>query len=158
MTDRTLWHAPDLGIEDEPLAMSLIKYRQSKNRTQVLETNMPWEDTAYEQDPNLVASITHDGRQMMILDMDFPHHIEPSTTPGHSHLYLDVPMTKLQWFLLMCALKYAGVIELGFFVWSVRRGGNFVRLPGATKEGAAESTKSDYGWFFKLKKNSDGTV
>lgn len=148
MTDRSFWFAPDLGIEDEPLAASLIKYKQSKNRWMVHPTGAT-------RGPNLISSITDEGGHMMILDMDFPHHIEPSSTPGHSHLYLDMHMTKLQWVLLMCALRYAGVIELGFFVWSMRRGGNFVRLPGIPKEGTAESTKSDYGWFFKLKKNSD---
>lgn len=143
MTGRTFWQAGDLGISDEPLAVSLVKYRQKKNRTRVRSLEGRGE-------PNLVASITTDGKQMPILDMDFPHRLLPSTTPGHTHLYIDVKMSKWRWFWLMCALKYAGVIELGFFVWSIRRGGNFVRLPGVQKT-AAESPKANYGWFFPLK-------
>lgn len=88
---------------------------------------------------------------MPILDLDFPHHVVQSTSDGHTHLYLDVPISTWRWFWLMCALRYAGVIELGFFVWSIRRRGNFVRLPGVKKGGPAETRKATYGWFFRLK-------
>lgn len=137
---RTKWFAHDLSIKDEPLAKSLWDYRLHQDRIV-----MPWGDGA-----NLESSITTDGRQMPILDLDFPHRIVPSATPGHSHLYIDVPMSKPRWVLLMVALKIAGVIELGFFVWSIRRGGNFVRLPGVQKV-AEESVKPSYGWFRRLR-------
>jgi hypothetical protein len=143
MNKRTFWYAKDLGIEDEPLILSLIKYRQKKNRVKV---------THEEQYANLVSSITYDGKQRPIIDLDFPHHIEPSSTPGHNHLYLDMDMSRWQWFWLMTALKFAGVIETGFYVWSIRRGGNFVRVPGTRKIGARETDKPTYGWFFKLKR------
>lgn len=136
---RTYWNADTLAIEDEPLAVSLLRYDFKKDRQRTKA-----------RDANLVSSITTEGEQMPILDMDFPHHIVPSATPGHNHLYIDVPMSKFRWFILMCALKYAGVIELGFFVWSVRRGGNFVRKQGVSKR-LEDSTKSNYGWFRKLR-------
>lgn len=150
MTERTDWYAPDLGIVDEPLAVALLKYRQdNRRRIQIPRANPTYVSKL--DKPNLVASITKDGRQMPILDMDFPHHIVESTTEGHTHIYIDIPMSNWRWFWLMCALRYAGVIEEGFFAWSLRRGGNFVRVPGTVKENAAESTKPTYGWFFKLK-------
>lgn len=144
MTRRTYWYATDFIIKDEPLMKSLLAYRQKKNRYRTKGTTVL---------PNLVSSITDDGKQMPILDLDFPHRIVPSSTPGHNHLYLDVVMTKWQWFWLMWGLWQAGVIELGFFVWSIRRGGNFVRVPGTVKDMAnpAENTKPTYGWLFKLK-------
>lgn len=143
---RTLWFAPALTIKDEPLAKSLWEYKIEEDR---------WPTTGLElndegQEPNLVSSLTPDGTQMPILDLDFPHHFEKSSTDGHTHLYIDIPMSKWRWFLLMSALKYAGVIELGHYVWSIRRGANFVRLPGAEKT-EAESVKPTYGWFWKLK-------
>jgi hypothetical protein len=145
---RTFWLAHDFDIVDEPLVLSLIKYRQKKNRQRV----DPAKVRAGVR-PNLVSSITDDGGHMMILDLDFPHHVEPSSTPGHNHIYFDHRMSKLQWLILMWALYNAGVIELGFFVWSLRRGGNFVRLPGVQKaEDGAEQTKPTYGWIFKLRK------
>jgi hypothetical protein len=150
MTVRTLWFAPDLGIVDEPLWKALVTYRQN-NRERV---QTPRKFPTYMPDlkaPNLVSSRTTDGRQMPILDMDFPHHFEESSTPGHHHLFIDRPMTNRQWFVLMCALRYAGVIEEGFFAWSIRRWGNFVRLPGVLKEKPEEFVKPTYGWFRKLK-------
>lgn len=138
MSKRTFWRANDLSIADEPLALSLLKYRLHKDR-QLDNTG------------NLVSSRTEDGRQMPIIDLDFPHKIIPSTHDGHSHLYLDVPISKFRWFVLMTALYYAGVIEMGFYVWSIRRGGNFVRSPYLSKRAGAESTYPSYGWFFRRK-------
>ena len=147
MTKRTHWFAKDLGIEDEPLALSLLKYRQDKNRTRI--TNMEHPSVPLTQ-ANLVSSITDDGKQMPIIDMDFPHRIIASSTPGHSHLYIDIPMSNWKWFWLMWGLYQAGVIEMGFFVWSIRRRGNFVRT-AYTRKTSAETPKATYGWFFKLK-------
>lgn len=143
MNPRTHWYAKDFIIKDEPLMKSLLEYRQKENRIPTKGTTVM---------PNLVSSITHDGKQMPILDMDFPHRIVPSSTPGHNHIFIDVKMSKFRWFVLMCALYFAGVIELGFFVWSLRRGGNFVRLPGVVKtDDPLENTKPSYGWFFRLR-------
>jgi hypothetical protein len=136
---RTYWKAWSLGIANEPLLFSLVKYRRAQDRVQV---DKPWEG-------NLVSSITTDGKQMPILDLDFPHRVGPSTNPGHSHLYLDVEMSNWQWFWFMFGLWQGGVIELGFFVWSIRRGGNFVRIPGTQKKGLDETTYPEYGWLFK---------
>lgn len=140
MSERTYWYAPDLSIEDEPLAVSLIKYRQKENRTQVQDKKAA----------NLVSSRTEDGKHMPILDLDFPHHFEPSTSPGHSHLYIDVEMPRRKLFALVLVLWYCGVIEMGHAVWTLRRGASFVRIPGLDKT-EAESVKPTYGWFFKLK-------
>lgn len=148
MTRRTLWHAKSLDIEDEPLLLTLLKYRQHKNRRQVPRSyfGLPQEGNA-----NLVSSITTDGRQMPVLDLDFPHHFEPSSTPGHHHLYLDIPMAKWRWVVLMTGLVVSGVIEVPFYAWSMRRGGNFVRIPSHKKGTDAENQHSSYGWLFKVR-------
>ena len=137
---RTFWRSVDLGMTDEPLIMSLLKYRQKKNRTPALPG---W--------ANLISSKTEDGKQKPILDLDFDHVVTDSTHPGHHHLYLNVPISTWRWRLLMFALYQARVIELGYFVWSIRRGANFVRIPGSVKEDSVENIKPSYGWFFKLK-------
>jgi hypothetical protein len=151
MTDepiRTMWWCHDLSIKDEPLIKSLWEYRQEENRFRTrLNDKDPKASYGFS---NLISSITVDGRQMPIIDMDFPHHVVPSTTPGHTHLYIDVPMNKVRWICLMVALRLAGVIETGFFVWSLRRGGNFVRIPGTEKD-PETSVKPTYGWFRKLR-------
>ena len=154
MSNRTFWYAPDLGIEDEPLAVSLIKYRQHKNRVKI--SLLPPARGEEAATPNLVSSITDDGKQLPIIDLDFNHSHVESSSDGHSHLYLNVPISKARWTCLMWGLYLSKQIELGFFVWSLRRGGNFVRIPGTKKQEGTESTYSRYGWFFKLKKKNDG--
>lgn len=139
-TERTYWCAPDLGIENKPLIVSLLQYRQHKNRHLTMQ-----------QDANLISSKTTDGRQMPIIDLDFNFHIVPSSTPGHVHLFIDHPMSKFRWAALMLALWFSGSVEMGYAVWSLRRGGNFVRMPEIEKQPGAETDKPEYGWFFKIK-------
>lgn len=152
MTKRTYWYAEYLGIEDEPLALSLLKYRQKKNRRRVLWFDTPpWAESTFDPRPNLISSMTDDGRQMPIIDLDFDHAVVKSTSNGHAHLYLNVPISKFRWFCLMTGLYLGKQIEMGFYVWSLRRGGNFVRIPEVSKKTEQEFTKPTYGWFFKLR-------
>ena len=145
MTRRTTWFASRLTIDNEPLVVSLWKYRLHHDRYP-LHPSLGF--------PNLISSRTDDGRQMPVLDLDVPARLEPSSTEGHTHLYLDVPMSRWRWAALMVALRIAGVIETGFLVWSLRRGGNFVRVPGTYKK-AEEHAKPDYGWFFKTRHHGE---
>lgn len=198
---RTFWLSWDLSVKDEPLLWALIKYRQAKNRIRVIDgdkVEFQFLGDAHAR-ANLVSSITTDGRQMPILDLDYshayyesqhpgrgylalpgdmsdkvgrafvkagistqpyrygnaridvPHHYEKSTHPGHGHLYIDYPISKWKWFWLMVRLRRAGIIELGYFVWSLRRGGNFVRTVGTEKKPGDESGRYTYGWLFKLR-------
>lgn len=48
---RILWRANNLGIEDEPLIVSLAKYRQNKNR-------QPVDPTRFDGFANLISSRT----------------------------------------------------------------------------------------------------
>lgn len=82
---------------------------------------------------NLVSSLCGDGMHMPVLDLDVPHRYEPSSTPGHGHLYLDVPMTWDAYVKLLGALADAGIIEEGFARLSIERGASFVRKPGVIK-------------------------
>lgn len=135
---RTFWYAPDLSIVDEPMLWSLIKYRLRKDRIRTAESAA-----------NLVSSIAEDGRQLPVLDLDFPHHYVPSSTEGHGHLFFDVPISRFRWFALMTGLLLGKQIELPFYLWSLRRGGNFVRTDTTFKQDGAEQTKYTYGWLFK---------
>lgn len=140
MSSRTKWYAPDLSIKNEPLVKSLLEYRLHKDRTPLLPSD---------KSANLLSSITDDGKQMPILDLDFAHEVKKSSTDGHTHLYLNTPISKFRWVVLMLALRYAKVIETGFLVWSLRRGGNFVRIKPTVK--GESDQKSEYGWFKKVK-------
>jgi hypothetical protein len=139
---RTFWYSHDLSIKNEPLIVSLVQYRQKKTRRRV---------TSMSEIPNLISSRTTDGRQMPIIDLDFSFRIEESSTPGHYHLYLDQPIGRVKFVILMLVLWWCRCVEMGYAVWSIRRMGNFVRLPGIEKQPGAESVYPEYGWFFKIK-------
>lgn len=76
------------------------------------------------------------GRHALVLDIDHPAWLMPSTTPGHFHLYVDVPggIPDDEYAALLDALATAGVIEWGYAGASKARGFTSVRLPWITKE------------------------
>lgn len=125
------------------MILSLIKYRQYEDRS------------ATDLLANVVSSNLHGSRlHAPIIDLDFPHEYVPSTTPGHGHLYLNVPISGWRFFALNLGLYLGGVIEKGYFVWSIRRGGNFVRRPWVKKSTAEERVTYTHGMFFKLRKKN----
>lgn len=68
-----------------------------------------------------------------VLDIDIPHELVPSTTPGHSHLYLDVKVSWRKYKRLLKALAAAGVVEPGYVKASLRRKHTAVRVPWLAK-------------------------
>lgn len=68
-----------------------------------------------------------------VLDLDFPHHYEPSSTPGHGHLYLDTPVEWRRYRKLLDAMEECGILEPGYVAASKARKATFVRLPWRKK-------------------------
>ncbi len=136
---RKTWHVEHLDIVDEPMILSLLKYRQYEDRQ------------PSDHDANVVSSHLPTGKHAPILDLDFAHVYVPSTTPGHGHLYINRPTSRWRMIVMLWGLKVAGVIEPGFFWWSLRRGGTFVRRPNVRKTKDEASVSYSYGMFFKLR-------
>lgn len=140
MPERQIWHVDHLDIVDEPMIVSLLKYRQYEDRQPT------------DEDANVVSShVIGTRHHAPIIDLDFAHHYVPSTTPGHAHLYLDVPVSRWRLFVLLWGLYVGGAIEKGYFLWSLRRGGTFVRRPGVRKTAEEASVTYTYGLLFKLR-------
>jgi len=119
---RKLAYSPTLNVaRPEPLVVSLLRCDRTRFGMSPVEEN------------NLVSSRTQDGKHAPIIDLDFPHRYVQSSTPGHAHLYLNVEVSWWRWALLQLALWLAGVQELGYSWWSLRRGANCVRPPGEQK-------------------------
>lgn len=70
----------------------------------------------------------------LLLDIDIPAQLIPSSTPGHSHLYIDKEMSEEAWATLLFALSSAGIIEPGYMRASIARGFTALRLPWIKKE------------------------
>lgn len=83
---------------------------------------------------NLVTSSTGNGDwHLPVLDIDVPHQLVPSSTEGHSHLYLDVPVKWDVYVVLLRALADAGLVERGYVEASIEKGATMVRKPGVKK-------------------------
>lgn len=107
--------------------------RLDRNPETYLVTPDDYEFTA-EGDANLVTSATGVGDwHLPVLDLDVPHRLEPSSTEGHSHLYIDVPVKWDVYVKLLDALANAGIVERGYVEASKAKGATMVRKPGVTK-------------------------
>jgi hypothetical protein len=63
------------------------------------------------EEANLVGSLCEDGMHRPVIDIDLPCRLVPSSTPGHFHLYLELPMSEERFLALMAALGTAGVVS-----------------------------------------------
>lgn len=113
----------------------------------LIPLNINFEKDGYEEDSrekikdlnkaNAVSSLRTDGyygeTHAIILDLDVPAYLVPSSKPGHSHLYIDVKITKHQLKNLLHTLTNCGVIEEGFRNVSLARGHTSLRLPWINK-------------------------
>lgn len=76
------------------------------------------------------------GRHKVVIDLDLPAHLIPSSTPGHFHLYVDHVLEWHEYEDLLNALAVAGLVEPGYVGASVARGFTAARLPWVKKGGA----------------------
>lgn len=82
---------------------------------------------------NVVTSLLDNGKHALVLDLDFPAAVVPSSTPGHFHLYLD---KELDWWdvtYLLGALQVVRILGEGYVKHSLDRGAAVVRMPWVNK-------------------------
>lgn len=77
-----------------------------------------------------------------VIDIDVPCRLEPSTTPGHFHLYIDMFMDYGLLSQLLWAMVNAGIVEQGYAEVSDHRGYSSVRLPWVTKGKETDETEA----------------
>lgn len=78
----------------------------------------------------------------LVIDLDLPAALIPSSTPGHFHLYVDKEIEERAYFDVLDALANAGLIEQGYLGASQARGFTAVRLPWVRKQDATERAAS----------------
>lgn len=82
---------------------------------------------------DVVSSEVGNNLHAPCIDIDVPIRVVPSTTPGHGHLYIDVPMDWDHYLAILTALVDAGVVERGYVMASECRKATHVRLPWVKK-------------------------
>jgi hypothetical protein len=83
---------------------------------------------------NLVGSLCTDGKHRAVLDIDFPAMLVPSSTPGHFHLYLELPMETETYLRFVDMLAEFGVVSKFYAKVGRMRSQTFCRLPWVRKE------------------------
>lgn len=74
------------------------------------------------------------GYHAVAIDIDIPAWLIPSTTPGHSHLYVGVWTNWDDYVDWLRASAKIGLIEDGYAEASIRRGHSDLRLPWVSKD------------------------
>jgi len=69
----------------------------------------------------------------VLIDVDLPAQLLPSSTPGHFHLYIDKPINWVDYVDLLRALERCGIVEPGYVSASIDRGFTSLRLPWIKK-------------------------
>lgn len=95
------------------------------------EGPLTWDDlVSPERAPNL---------HIVVLDIDHPAHLVESSTPGHSHLYVEIPPASwTDYAAFLVAARKIGLIEEGYLNASLNRGHSDVRLPWIRKGDAGD--------------------
>jgi hypothetical protein len=132
---RGYWNCPDLDEKAHYTVEELEKLEGQIDN----ETRVPVIRSA----ANLISSLCLDGNHRPVLDFDVPARYEPSTTPGHGHLYIDKPLTWAQYEQLLIVLGEVGILEKGYVGAALRRGATFVRPPWVKKPGALPAVPED---------------
>ncbi len=88
------------------------------------------------------------GRHKVVLDLDLPAKLIPSSTEGHFHLMIDKEMDWEDYQRLLWVLADLGIVEEGYASSSDERGYTAVRLPWIHKDTAppAPRTACGRGW------------
>lgn len=92
-----------------------------------------------QDDDNLITSLVvpqgpfDERKHKIMLDLDVPAKLVPSTTEGHTHLYIDIEVPDADYLSLLDVLAHVGIIERGYAQASQRRGHTSLRLPWVTK-------------------------
>lgn len=90
------------------------------------------------EDANLVASMTEELTHRPVIDLDVPARLYPSTTEGHSHLYIDVDLTHEKYRRLLEVLVECGILGGGILKQFEMRGATFARPPWVKKANRQE--------------------
>ncbi|WP_405056999.1 hypothetical protein OG474_30215 [Kribbella sp. NBC_01505] len=82
----------------------------------------------------VMSQIVGTDKHTLMIDLDVPATLIPSTTPGHSHLYIDVKTDWPMALQVLEALADAGVVEPGYVRASEARRCTTLRLPWVRKK------------------------
>lgn len=98
------------------------------------------EQAASYDDANVASSSLpgRPGHHAVVIDLDVPAWLVPSTSVAHSHLYADVSCSWPDYLEFLRAAAKIGLLEQGYVAACEARGYSSVRLPWVAKDAPAE--------------------
>lgn len=142
-----------LLVEKKPLEMTKEMLKQAIKQlphwvlaNKFGKSDLSWKHKSWEEalknpveecsiaDANLILSEVAPDTHTVMLDLDIEAQLIPSTTPGHSHLYIDRQLSWEQYKTLLTALAEAGIISNGYKEASFAKGATALRVPWVKKE------------------------
>lgn len=126
---RTFWFNPHLDEYEEGSSREILVPVEPAVRGVSVEAANLVSSQLYSKGKGVLH-----GLHSPVLDIDFRARLEPSSTDGHFHLYLDgLVMPWAEYRQLLRALGECGVIERAYLEACERREMSCVRPPGVTK-------------------------
>jgi hypothetical protein len=118
---------PAANLNDAQVISSLLKDQDPDTHpfADVLNQGKnPWDD-----------DWKHEPQHQIVVDIDHPVHVVESSTPGHYHLYVELPggIPQGLYFEWLQACAKIGLVEPGYVAASVNRGHTDLRLPWVSK-------------------------
>jgi hypothetical protein len=80
------------------------------------------------------TDLTLQGSHFPVIDLDVPVNLVPATTLGHTHLYINHPVSPEGLMEILEVLSKHGIVEEGYYQASKKRGFSAVRLPWVKKD------------------------
>lgn len=120
--------------------LSAYKHILYKVTEWAAKSQVEWDDTRElttdPEEANLITSAlaNEPGKHTIMLDLDVPAKLVESSTPGHSHLYIDVKLDWDRYEYLLAELNRCKIIENGYYMVSRRHKLTSLRLPWCKKE------------------------
>ncbi len=106
-------------------------YTRPSTTTDIDQANLLTSRVALKPDEEY--DIFAEPKHKVVIDLDLPAKLVPSTTPDHFHLIIDHEIGEDQYFKLLDVMAECGLIEPGYVHASKDRGYTAVRLPWVRK-------------------------
>lgn len=121
-----VWQFPFVPTENEEYEVGIDREAVDLDQANVVSSEI--------KQPPLLEEI-YGRTHVVAIDLDIPAYLIPSTTPGHGHLYIDVPggIRHEDYMELLDVLAKCKIIEPGYADVSKKRGHTDLRLPWVKK-------------------------
>jgi hypothetical protein len=120
------WNAPDYAEDGDHDSREVVDQLEAAEALSSQTGTSPMLDLA-------TLTTTDEPKHMLAIDVDVPAWLLPSSTPGHSHLYVDLAISEGPLWAFLDAAAAIGLVEEGYVSACKSRGMTSLRAPWVRK-------------------------